>query len=206
VRLSLAVLAAVAAAPAAFGAHPSQLREIRANLDRDRELERIVGVEDVSSDHSVWRSSVRVVDRCGGRNRSMLVLDGYQRLDTVRAVQADGRAAREVLVLLRGSAAGAGESRLVRLVARSGRCPSLRTLFRYIAAQTEPSPIPELRMTWFTVEVVELEQKYAGRELRLTEQFSMPPMLSALHRETLYRHVRARDAYVAYAARTHRVP
>jgi hypothetical protein len=206
VRLLLAALLAAAIVPAAFAAHPSQLRETKANLDRDRALERIVGTEDVSSDHSVWRASVAVVDRCRGRDRSLLVLDGYQRLETARALQADGRGARETLGLLRGPAVGAGEARLVRLVARAGRCPSLRTLFRYAAARAEPGPVPELRLIWFTVDVVELARRYSGREIRLIEQFSMPPKLSSVHRETLYRHVRARDVYVAYATRTHRVP
>lgn len=202
----VAALVAAAAVPAAFAAHPSQLRETKANLDRDRALERIVASEDVSSDHSVWRASVAVVDRCRGRDRSLLVLDGYQRLETARAVQADGRSARETLGVLRGLAAGAGEARLVRLVARAGRCPSLRTLFSYVAARAEPGPVPELRLTWFTVDLAELERRYPGRELRLVEQFSMPPMLSSVRRETLYRHVRTRDVYVAYATRTHRVP
>jgi hypothetical protein len=149
---------------------------------------------------------VRVVDPCGGGSRSLLVLDGYQRFDAARAVQADGRNAKEVLGVLRGSTAGAGEARLVRLVPRTGRCPSLRTLFRYIAAQSERLPVPELRLTWFTIAVVELERKYRGRELRLIETFQFEPMLSATQRETLYRYVRARDAYVAYATHTYRVP
>ena len=202
----VAVVLALLAVPAALASHPSQRREVKANLDRDRALETIVGVEDVSSDHSIWRSNVHVVDRCRGRRRSYLVLDGFQRLDTSRAVQADGRGAREVLALLRGLAAGAGEARLVRLAPRAGGCAALRTLFRYIAALAEPGPVPELRLTWFAVEVVELNRRYPGRELRLTEDFTMPPMLSSVRRETLWRYVRARDTYVAYSTRTHRLP
>jgi hypothetical protein len=40
----------------------------------------------------------------------------------------------------------------------------------------------------------------------LTEDFTMPPMLSSVRRETFYRYVRARDTYVAYAKRTYRIP
>ena len=202
----VAVVLALLAVPAALASHPSQRREVKANLDRDRALETIVGIEDVSSDHSIWRANVHVVDRCRRRPRSYLVLDGFQRLDASRAVQADGRGASEVLALLRGLAAGAGEARIVRLVPSARRCASLRTLFRYIAARAEPGPIPELRLTWFAVEVVELNRAYAGREVRLTEDFTMPPMLSSVRRETLYRFVRARDTYLAYATTTHRVP
>lgn len=204
--MRLVVALALVVAPAALASHPSQHRELKANLDRDRALERIVADEDVSRDHSIWRASVRVVDRCRGRDRSYLVLDGYQRLEIARPVQADGRGSSEVLVLLRGSAAGAGGARIVRLTPRSGRCPSLRTLFTYVAARAEPGPVPDLRLTWFTVELVELERRYGGRELRLTEEFTMPPMLSAVRRETLYRYVRGRDTYVVYATNTHRMP
>jgi hypothetical protein len=178
---------------------------VRANLDRDRALERIVGVEEVSSDHAVWRASVRIVDRCGGRTRSHLVLDGYPRLETARAVHADARGPREVLALLRGAAAGSGEARLVRL-AGGGRCPRVRPLFEYVAARAERAPVPELRLTWFTLELVELRRSFAGRELRLTEQFQIPEMLSSTLRETLYRYDGSSARYTAYAQRTYRRP
>jgi hypothetical protein len=201
----LVVVLALVAAPAALASHPSRLVETRANLDRDRAAERIVGVEDVSRDHSIWRASVRIVDRCGGRNRSHRVVAGFQRLGEAKAEQVDGRGAKEVLGVVYGVSAGDGVARLVRLVSGAGRCAALRTLFSYVAAKSD-RPGPGFDLVQFTVEVVDLDTRHAGRELRLTELFQTPPMLSSVHREKLYRYVAGRDAYVLYATNTHRVP
>jgi hypothetical protein len=201
----LVFVLALVIVPAAATAHPSQLYEVKANLDRDRPLERVVGSEDVSSDHRVWRASVRVIDRCRGRNRVHLVIGGYQQLESASPVQADARGPSEAIGVLVGSEGGTGEARLVRLVGSSSRCPALRTLFRYVAAAAEP-PTPGLRLTRFRVEMHELETSYPGRELSLVEEFQMPPMLSSVMRVTQYRHNRKRDRYVVYATNTHRVP
>ena len=191
--------------PAALASHPSRLMETKANLDGDRALERVVAVEDVSRDHSVWRASVRIVDRCGARNRSYRVVAGFQRLGEAKAEQVDGRGAKEVLGVVYSVSAGDGVARLVRLVSRPGRCPALRTLFDYVAAKSD-RPAPGFDLVQFTVEVVELNARYPARELRVTELFQTPPMLSSVHREKLYRHVRTRDTYVLYETNTHRVP
>ena len=114
--MRLVAILALLAAPAALATHPSQYREVRANLDRDRALERVAGAEDVSSDHRVWRASVRVIDRCHGRNRTHVVVSGYERLESASPVQADGRGPSEVIGVLFGLEAGTGEARLVRLV------------------------------------------------------------------------------------------
>jgi hypothetical protein len=201
----LVVLLALLAAPAALASHPSQHRELKANLDGDRALERVIAVEDVSRDHSIWRASVRIVDRCAGRNRSYQVAAGFQRLGEAKAEQVDGRGPKEVLGVVYSPTATDGVARLVRLVSRPGRCPALRTLFAYTAARTD-RPASGFELTQFTVEIVELDARYPGRELRLTELFQTPPMLSSIHREKLYRYVRARDGYVLYATNTHRIP
>jgi hypothetical protein len=201
----LVVVLALAVVPAALATHPSQLRELKANLDRDRALERVVGVEDLSSDHRVWRASVRVVDRCRGRDRSHLVVGGYQRLETASGVQADGRGPSEAIGVLFGLEAGTGEARLVRLIAAAGSCPKLRALFRYVAAAAEP-PLPGLRLTRFRVEMRDLVTTYPGRELSLFEEFQMPPMLSSVVRVTQHRYLRRGDRYVVYATNTHRIP
>lgn len=204
-RLVFAFALAVAVVPAALATHPSQLREVRANLDRDPALERIVAVEDVGSDHLVWRASVRIVDRCRGRSRTHQVVAGFQRLGEAKTEQADGRGAKEVLGVVYNVSARDGIARLVRMVARPRGCPTLRTLFRYVAAESE-RPARGFELVQFTVDVVELDSRFAGRELRVTEQFQTPPMLSSIHRETLHRYVRARDRFVVYATNTHRVP
>jgi hypothetical protein len=203
--VKLVVFLALVAAPAALASHPSQHRQLTVNLDHDRALERVVADEEVSRDHSIWRASVRIVDRCGGRNRSYRVAGGFQRLGEAKAEQVDGRGAKEVLGVVYSVSAADGAARLVRLVSRPGRCPALRTLFEYVAAKSE-RPGPGFALVQFTVEVVELEARYPGRELRLTELFQTPPMLSSVHREKLYRSVRTRDTYVLYDTNTHRVP
>jgi hypothetical protein len=203
--MRLVLLLAVVVVPAALAAHPSRLIEVKANLDGDRAPERIVGVEDVSSDHSVWRASVRVVDRCGRRSRTHQLVGGFQRLGEAKAEQADGRGAKEVLGVLYTVSANDGIARLARLAGRSQRCPTLRTLFQYRGRQS-PRPAPEAELVQFTVDLVELDSRRPGRELRVTELFQIPPMLSSIHRESLYRYVRARDGYVLYETNTHRVP
>lgn len=200
-----ALLAALALAPALLASHPSQRREINANVDGDRALERVIAVENVSRDHSVWRASVQIVDRCGGRNRSHVVAAGFPRLGDAKAVQADGRGANEVLGVVYDRSARDGIARLVRLVPRAGRCPVPRTLFRYVAAASD-APADGGELVQFTIDVVELDSRHAGRELRVTELFQTPAESSSVHRETLYRFVRARDAYVVYATNTHDVP
>jgi hypothetical protein len=201
----LVVVLALLAVPAALASHPSRLIETKANLDADRTAERIVGVEDVSRDHSIWRANVRIVDRCGGRNRSYRVVAGFQRLGEAKAEQVDGRGAKEVLGVVYSLSARDGVARLVRLVSRPGRCPALRTLFDYVAAKSD-RPGPGFDLVQFTIEVVELDARRQGRELRLTELFQTPPMLSSVHREKLYRYVRTRDTYALYETNIHRVP
>jgi hypothetical protein len=201
----LVIVLALVAVPAALASHPSRLVETKANLDGDRAAERIVGVEDVSRDHSTWRASVRIVDRCGGRERSYPVVAGFPRLGEAKAEQVDGRGAKEVLGVVYSVSAGDGVARLVRLVGRRGRCGALRTLFSYVAAKSD-RPGPGLDLVQFTVEVVELDTRHPGRELRLTELFQTPPMLSSVHREKLYRYARSRDTYVLYDTNVHRVP
>jgi hypothetical protein len=201
----LVVVLALVAVPTALATHPSQHVETKANLDRDRAMERVVGVEDVSSDHSTWRASVRVVDRCRGRDRTHFVVRGYQRLESASSVQADGRGPSEVVGVVLGLQPDAGVARVVRFAARRSRCPTLRTLFRYVARDTSP-PARDLRLIRFRVEMHDLETSYPGRELTLFEDFQMPPMLSTVVRVTQYRYVRRGDRYVAYATRTHRVP
>jgi hypothetical protein len=203
--MRVVLLVALVVVPAALAAHPSRLIEVKANLDADRAPERIVGVEDVSSDHSVWRASVRVVDRCAGRSRTHQLVGGFQRLGEAKAEQADARGAKEVLGVLYNVSANDGIARLVRLAGRSQRCPTLRTLFQYRGRQS-PRPAPEAELVQFTVDLVELDSSRPGRELRVTELFQIPPMLSSIHRESLYRYVRARDGYVLYETNTHRVP
>jgi hypothetical protein len=201
----LVFVLALVVVPAALASHPSKLIETKANLDADRASERIVGVEAVSRDHSIWRASVRIVDRCGGRNRSYRVVAGFQRLGEARAEQVDGRGAKEVLGVVYSVSAGDGVARLVRLVSRPERCPALRTLFDYVASKSD-RPGPGFDLVQFMVEVVELDARYPGRELRLTELFQTPPMLSSVHREKLYRYVRPRDTYLLYETNIHRVP
>lgn len=203
--MRLVAILALLAAPAALATHPSQYREVRANLDRDRALERVAGAEDVSSDHRVWRASVRVIDRCHGRNRTHVVVSGYERLESASPVQADGRGPSEVIGVLFGLEAGTGEARLVRLVGRAGGCPAPRTLFRYVAARAQP-PQPGLQLTSFRVELHELKTSFPGRELTLSEEFQRPPMLSSFMRVSQHRYVRRGDRYVVYATHTHRVP
>ena len=198
----------LAVAPAASAAHPSRFFEYKANLDADRALERVRAEEGASSDHATFYARVAIIDRCGGRVRRHDVIahaTTYSHVVTAELVQADARGPRELLAVVKG-AAGRGAAKVVRLRQRSSSCPRPYALFSYDASQPADPPAPGFTAAGFRVEAVELARRYRGRELRLTEDFQMPPMLSSLQRETLFRYDVARDRYVAYATQTNRVP
>jgi hypothetical protein len=202
---AISAIVLLAVVPSALASHPAKRIETQRNLDRDRALERIVGEEEVSGDHSIWRASVRVVDRCGGRARTLNVVRGYTTLESVSSVQADGRGPEEVIGVVTSVTRRRGAARLVRLAARRGRCPALRTLFRYAAADTIP-PRPGLTLQRFEITMHQFEIETPGRELSVSEYFGMPTADSLVHRSTLYRYVRADDRYDAYSTVTHDVP
>jgi hypothetical protein len=195
----------LAVVPSALASHPSKRIETQRNLDRDRALERIVGEEEVTRDHSVWRASVRVLDRCGGRARTLNVVRGYTTLESVSPVQADGRGPAEVIGVVTNVARNRGMARLVRLAARRGRCPALRTLFRYVAADTIP-PQPGLALQRFEITMHQFEIETPERELSVSEYFRVPSGDALVHRSTRYRYVRADERYHAYSTVTHGEP
>jgi hypothetical protein len=205
-RLSLVSGAVLATAPVAFASHPDRLVELRANLDADRALERVVGAEGSTVDHDRFFADVKLFDVCAGREREHRLTATYVRLGDVKIVQADGRGRREVLAVVNGRE-NEGEAKLVRLVARRGSaCPVPRALFAYRADRRPFLPPQLLPLVNFRVEVVELERRYRGRELRLTEYYQARGMLSSRTRELLYRYVRSSDRYVHYRTTAGGIP
>lgn len=196
-RAAFVVAAVLVAVPAAGASHPSRQLILRANLDDDPAIERVVATEEVSSDHSAASSRVVVVDACRGE-RTHPVVQARASLLQARFVQADGRGRAEVLAAAGGplGAVVEGKARVVRLVPVRGRCPALRTLFSYNAA-SPPQPAPEgFLLSSFEVTPDELERRFRGREVRLVEWYRSGAALSSRVRTSVYRYAAARDRYV----------
>jgi hypothetical protein len=197
-RLSLMAGALLTTAPVAFAAHPDRLVELRANLDADPARERVVGVESTTVDHARSLAHVTIFDRCAGREREHRLTPTFLRLGDVKIVQADGRGRSEVLAVVNGTE-NEGEAKIVRLIRLPNTwCPVPRALFAYRADRPPAPRMTDLPLVNFRVAVVELERRYGGRELRLTEYYQARGMLSSRTRELLYRYVRAMDRYVRY--------
>lgn len=202
---TLAVGVLLVAAPVALASHPDRFFEAKANLDADPALERVRGEEGSSVDHKSWYGRVSIIDVCGGKERVYRVTRSLRHVVDGSVVQADGRGRREVLGVVTG-AEREGQARLVRLVGRRGVCQRMRELFEYDMSRPPQPPPPAFELTSFTVEISELEPRFAGREIRLIEQYQLAGMLSSRQRESLYRYVRARDLYVRYRTTLRTIP
>jgi hypothetical protein len=197
-RAAFSVAALLVAVPAAGASHPSRQFTLRANLDGDRAIERVVVTEDVSFDHSQLSTRVVVLDACRGRQRAHPVVDARASLLAARFVQADGRGRTELLAAVGGPLGNLtdGKARVVRLVAVRGGCPRLKTLFSY-AASSPPLPAPEgFVLSSFEVNPDELERRYRGREVVLVEWYRSGAALASRARTSVYRFATARDRYV----------
>jgi len=196
-RAAFVVAAVLVAVPAAGASHPSRQLTLRANLDGDRAIERVVATEDASFDHSEFASRVVVVDACRGE-RTHRVVQARTSLLAARFVQADGRGRAEVLGAVGGplGAVVDGRARVVRLVPVRGRCPALRALFSYNAS-SPPQPAPTgFLLSSFEVTPDELEPRFRGREVRLVEWYRSGAALSSQVRTSVYRYAAVRDRYV----------
>jgi hypothetical protein len=199
VRLVLLV-ALVVVVPTAHATHPAHESVQPANLDLDAAVEQVVAAHGASSDHSVWNASIRIRDRCKGRTRSYVVVDGYALLWQWNVVQADGRGPNELLAVIRSPLGDAGEARVVRLRSRTRRCGVLHTLFRYVAGRAR-SPAPDLVLKDIYVLIEDGDKRWPGRELVLWERFRHEWTTSVI-RVTYHRYDRPRDRYVAYETST----
>jgi hypothetical protein len=197
-RAAFSVAALLVAVPAAGASHPSRQLTLRANLDGDPAIERVVASEDVSFDHSQLSARVVVFDTCRGRQRALPVVDARASLLAARFVQADGRGRAELLGAVGGPLGNVadGKARVVRLIAVRGGCPRLRTLFSY-AASSPPLPAPDgFVLSSFEVNPDELERRYRGREVVLVEWYRSGAALASRARTSVYRYAVARDRYV----------
>jgi hypothetical protein len=196
----LVLVLALVVVPTAQATHPVHESVQPANLDLDAAVEQVVAAHGASSDHSVWNASIKIRDRCKGRTRSYVVVDGYALLWQWNVVQADGRGPNEVLAGIRSPLGDAGEARVVRLRSRTRRCGVLHTLFRYVAGRAK-SPEPDLVLKEFYVLIEDDDKSWPGSELVLSERFRREWTTSII-RVTYHRYDRSRDRYVAYETST----
>jgi hypothetical protein len=184
----------------------SSFAPIRANLDGDARLERIVA-------RGTWglRQWLVLEDVCRGR-RAVYRLSGVrQTVDRVQVRELDGRTGRpEFFFDMRDGAGGhVGTAKVMRHTERPGRpCPQPRTLFRYRTERPSfPAPTGYGAVN-FTVSFANFAKRHRGKEIRLWEGYvdrNDALCCPSKQRVTLLRYAPRRDRYVAYRTRVSRV-
>ncbi len=169
---SSAALVTAFAAPATVrsvpGCHPTRVDATwRSNLDRDRQLERILK-ENASCAHE---ATLHIEDRCRGRTRVHHV-GGFGLLAGFHVTEANARADGKELIVgfrtLKPTRRYHGRTVVVHLEARRpNACGRLVYLF---AHDLEPPPL-DWRVTDLGVEVAQLEPASRSKELRIVEVF-----------------------------------
>jgi len=185
VGLAVAFLAGESAdAPAKATCHPTITQQIlRANLDRDRELE-IVNATNVSCAHDY---ALSIDDRCVAQNRRY-PLPGLGRQRQVVNVEANAQPdGRELFYALRDSSKGieGGAVAVLHLASRrQGTCPTAKYLYLF-------RPGPKVRL--FQAQLGEFSKRYPGREVWLRE------VLPGRVRVRFFRYDRRLARYIVYA-------
>ena len=173
-RALLVVVVYAAALPASQadparvpGCHPSGIDATwRANLDRDRQLERVVR-RNVSCAHE---ATLHIADTCGGRTR-VHQIRGVGLLGAFQVTEANARADGQELVVafrrLKPTERYRGGAVVVHLEARRKACARLVYLFAYDLE----APPANRELTDLDVEVTQLEPASPSKELRIVEVF-----------------------------------
>jgi hypothetical protein len=203
--------AALATAPALgfFEDH-----SVSGDLDGDGAAEqaRTVKVPDSAypGDDSFARTEVHVSDTCATGTTDARVAGPQESLAFLKLPDADTRPGRELYAELRSGASGrAGEAHLVAWRPSStGACGEPHDLFAYRSSRYTRRPRGTVTMSTFAVVVKEIERRFRGREVRLTEGFVRrgDAFCCPSVRKTSYlRYDAARDRYVRYRTRVRRL-
>jgi hypothetical protein len=199
-RATLAVVAALVLAPAAFASHPSWFIDRKANLDSDRALERISAEYEVTSDHRFERATIGVFDNCKGRvRRYELALPGrfMNRADIV-GQRVLGRPAVLFSMVYRD---GHEIARVVQLRSkRRGACPTPFAIFAYSSARPPYASPAGSTVRDAKVVVGDYEETIPGKELLLTEEYTRPPRMNPIRtlRHTYFNYSRLKRRYLPY--------
>jgi hypothetical protein len=185
VGLAVALLAGESAdAPAKATCHPTSTQQIlRANLDRDRELE-IVNATNVNCAHDY---ALSIDDRCAAQSRHY-PLPGLGRQRQIMNAEANAQPdGRELFYAIRDSTKGieGGAVAVLHLASRrEGACPTPKYLYLF-------RPGPKVRL--FQAQLGEFSKRYPGREVWLRE------VLPSRVRVRFFRYDRRVVRYIAYA-------
>jgi hypothetical protein len=171
-------------APAKATCHPTITQRIlRANLDRDRELE-IVNATNVNCAHDY---ALSIDDRCSAQSRHYR-LPGLGRQRQIMSVEANAQPdGRELFYAIRDSTKGieGGAVAVLHLASRrEGACPTPKYLYLF-------RPGPKVRL--FQAQLGEFSKRYPGREVWLRE------VLPSRVRVRFFRYDRRVVRYIAYA-------
>jgi hypothetical protein len=205
IRATLALVAALLLAPAAFASHPSWFVDRRENLDADRALERVSAEYEVTSDHKFERATIAVLDNCKGRVRR------YEPAPPGKSMSREGILGPSVLGrrALLFSMVYPDRHEIVRAVQlrpkRKGACPTPVAILAYSSARpTYPAPAG-YSIRDAKVDANEYSTTFPGKELLLTEEYTSP-RLNPIRtiRRTYYSYSSAKRRYVPY--RTEVIP
>jgi hypothetical protein len=198
---------------------------VSANIDHDRQLERIFGQEICDSaggkrrlppppctDAEFHRRRVVIQDTCDGKPYTRDISTLQDTIDRLRVTNIDGATQRpEIFFDARSGATGrGGDVRVVRYDPPvQGTCWKPHQLFHY-PTRTTLGPIPRgaAGRDSFSPFVGNFSRRYNGREIRMVETyvdrddaFCCP----SFRRVTYFRYRGGRDRYVRYATRVKRI-
>lgn len=182
-------------------------RSVRGDLDADGAPEQAhtVRVPDPAypGDDTFARTQVNASDSCAAGTTDVRIAGPQDSLAFLKLYEADSRPGREVYAELRSGASGrAGEAHLVAWRPDpAGGCGIPRDLFAYRSDRYTRRPRGTVTASTFSVLVKDIERRFRGKELRLTEGFvtrSDAFCCPSVRKSTYFRYDAARDRHVRY--------
>jgi hypothetical protein len=203
----IAILCAAVAAPpvtAFFEPH-----SVRGSLDGDPAAEEARTVRVLNpldpADDLIASTEVHISDTCETGTTDVRIAGPEESLGFLKLYDADTRPGREVFVDLRSGATGrGGQTRLVAWRPAPGACGQPRILFRYDADRPTRRPRGTSSASNFALVVKEIDRRFKGRELRLSEGFVKKDeayCCPSVQKYTYLRYHAGRDRYVRYKTR-----
>ena len=173
------------------------------NIDGDRALERAETVRFVGTD-GLEGVAIKVTDICRSGRIETLVAGPDESLGDLKLTRSDTRPGLDILVDLRRGAAGrAGQGSVIGWRGSRGRfCRTPRHLFHYDSDRPTRRPSGAQGLASFVgLRVLELDRRFPGREVELTELFARrgeSAVNASITKRSLYRYDARRDRYRHY--------
>lgn len=183
-------------------------KSVSGNLDADPNIEQVKAerVPDPTdpADNDLAQTAVDVLDTCAGTPIQTRITSVQEALVTLRLVDADTHAGKDVFTDLRSGASGrVGEIRLVSWRPQVGGpvCAAPHILFKYSSRHPTHRPPGTVAMSDFVASVRDFTPRFRGKELRLSEGWVTRTdalCCPTFEKTSFYRYVPARDRFIRY--------